>query len=232
MPSTSWMPCNTVVGPDWNNPNFIKTLDASSAWQSVGGGVTVTPIVCTGFDFSSVPDGATITGIEFRLTSASNQTATYNIRPYSAGAAVGTTESKSAPSSTQTTAFGGTSNLFSWAATAALVKDSGFGASVTVTTSVSTFIFLNYIDARITYTEPTTTTTTTTTSTTTTTTTSTTTTTTTTTTSTTTTTTTATPSTTTTLCYQGETRFGLYSYKPGCGSINPRNSHFKRGSQS
>lgn len=67
-----------------------------------------------------------------------------------------------------------------------------------------------------TYTEPTTTTTTTTTTSTT----------------TTTTTTTATPSTTTTLCYQGETRFGLYSYKPGCGSINPRNSHFKRGSQS
>ena len=44
--------------------------------------------------------------------------------------------------------------------------------------------------------------------------------------------TTTTASTTTTLCYSNETRFGLYSYKPGCGSINPANAHFKRRSQS
>lgn len=48
------------------------------------------------------------------------------------------------------------------------------------------------------------------------------------TTTTTTTTTSTTTSTTTTPWYNGEVRFGLYSYKPGLGSINPANAHFKR----
>ena len=40
--------------------------------------------------------------------------------------------------------------------------------------------------------------------------------------------TTTTTSSTTTLCYQGRTRFGLFSYLPGCGAIQWRNSRFKR----
>lgn len=50
------------------------------------------------------------------------------------------------------------------------------------------------------------------------------------TTTTTTTTTSTTTSTTTTLCYQSRTRFGLFSFLPGCGAINWRNSRFKRPS--
>ena len=252
MPTTAWKFAGTASG--WTNSGNVSAQDDAMATVSLSAGQYTGYLIAKNFGFTTadVPSGSTINGLEFRIRwkrtyGYSFATTMASVR-FSWGGSDG---NKAASFPAITNSFnqfviGGVADT--WGVTTlsdpggdAEVRHSEFGLITRGYNADGKYSFeggIDSIEMRVTYTAPaTTTTTTTTTTSTTTTTTSTTTTTTsttttTTTTSTTTTTTTATPSTTTTPWSQGETRFGLYSYKPGFGSINPRNSHFKRGSQS
>ncbi len=76
MPDTGWKFPGTAVGnrtitgsdADWNNINNIKADDNSDADTLISGaGDTTSGLAASNFDFSSIPVGATIDGIEVRV---------------------------------------------------------------------------------------------------------------------------------------------------------------------
>ena len=252
MATTAWKLPGTAVGAGWTTPDGIKALGGDHASKSVGPGGYSGVLRGQNFGFTTadIPAGSAIDGIEAEavlLAGGNGYPASYSLYVQkTAGTNVGSNKAASwnypFDASEPTRVAGGAADTWSAGVTAADAISSSFAVAFEFRNEGDKFTAVgnvNSIRLRFHYTPPatTTSTSTSTTSTSTSTSTTTSTTSTSTSTSTTSTTTTSAPTTTsttttaagtTTLCYQSRTRFGLFSYIPGCGAIQWRNSRFKR----
>ena len=150
MADTGWIFPGTAVGDrgagdaDWSNPDNIKIDDGSDASVNLGGGPTEDSrgLAASNFDFSSIPSGATIDGIEVRvedyLVAGGGVSVDWsNCRLILADDSDGSENKESElldPSfSDQTDEAGGASDLWGETITRADVQDVDFGFFVGVT---------------------------------------------------------------------------------------------------
>ncbi len=126
----------------WSNPsNVLDSSDANFSGTSlsiIGG--TSHALEVTGFDFSAIPSGATINGVEARIrrsNSASGNVQDGNIRLMVAGAAAGDNKAAGGnwPSSLGNADYGGAADLWGLSLSAAQVKASDFGLSIVASRS-------------------------------------------------------------------------------------------------
>ena len=146
---------------DWTTPNNVKADDA--AYASITAATFDSPdisyrIKCQGFDFSAIPDGATIHGIIVeieRYCDAGETGADYRVQLLDAsGALVGDNKAKAGNwLTTPTTQFyGGTEDGWNAGLTAAMVKDPDFGVVLSVSaTSANADIYVDYIRMTVYY---------------------------------------------------------------------------------
>jgi len=147
MADTGWKFPGTAVGnravsgstSDWSNPDNIKADDASVAGITVLGGQLSRGLAATNFDFSSIPVGATIDGIEIQLGDYEKisgiELSTTNLRLILADGSDGT-ENKfldvASWGSIQTDEAGGAADLWTETITRADVQDVDWGWFISV----------------------------------------------------------------------------------------------------
>lgn len=150
------------TGIPWNNPTNILSPDGSYASVSLTNVFPVTEgLQATGFDFSAIPDGATISGVVVEVlrscttTSGSPRDSVIRLlkssTPSGNNKATGTTW----PTTDAYATYGGAADLWGTTLTAAEVKNSGFGVAVAAQTSggkYSTTVRLDHVRITVYYT--------------------------------------------------------------------------------
>jgi hypothetical protein len=116
-------------------------------------------LVCSNFNFSAVPDGATIAGITVRVEASETGTGSSNYIAQLISATTPTLigSAKSAVTVTGTTKVvssnGSATDLWGATLTAAIVKNSGFGVAIWSTDTVNT-LAIDYVTIAVEYHQP------------------------------------------------------------------------------
>jgi MSHA biogenesis protein MshQ len=134
--------CSTVAGPGtvaWSNPGNALTSNNAYATAILAGGASTQYLNCTGFDFSTIPLGATITGITVHV----ERRASFNNRirdafAYLIKGGIISTAYNGATATSWTTAdvteaHGGTGNLWGTTWTQADIAAANFGVAFAAT---------------------------------------------------------------------------------------------------
>lgn len=133
MASTAFVIPQTGTGTGWTNPSNLTTdSDATYANKSFSISETSDQLVGTNYNFSGIPAGATIDGIEVevRLDTSFAGFTENQIQLIKDGTLQGSNKSTSASISTSwaTMTYGGATDKWGWTAvTLADIQDSGFG---------------------------------------------------------------------------------------------------------
>jgi hypothetical protein len=168
MPTTDWMMVTTGVSSPssgqnaWSNPQYITSdigLFLVYHYDNLGGGAYSAYLIGTGLDFSTIPAGSTINGIEVRIKGFSAQFEHARVQLRYNGAGVGNVLDVG----TDTGGFrdydlGSSSDLWGWTPTADQIKNSTFGVQLRLYNiypkDVSGNSAFDYFKVRITYTQP------------------------------------------------------------------------------
>lgn len=122
----------------WSFPERVTADDNSYAMTPDNMSVTSDRLLGSNFDFSAIPDGSTIDGVEFRYRRKAGAIGvaldSTHVRLYSAGSPIGTAkDSAAAWEGTETaTTLGGAADLWGATLTTAIVKASTFGGAIDV----------------------------------------------------------------------------------------------------
>ena len=162
MADTGWLSPTSAAesGTEWSNEtNIFSSNDVYATRTSTATGTTPT-LWAYGFNFSGVPTGATIDGIEISVEdkcSSNTLVQRTKVQLYDGTTAMGTNQ-ESGTTITQTegvTYFGGATNLCGWTAIADTDLDSTFrvGVEYTQSTTSNRIISVDHIQVKIYYTE-------------------------------------------------------------------------------
>lgn len=152
---TSGTTADRASATAWTNPGFITADDTSYATAAV----PTDYLIATGYDFSSIPNGSVIQGVTVVVNASESGSGLSDYVPQLCSAATPTLigSAKTAISLNGTTQTSNTSGSSSdvWGAslTAAIVKNSGFGAVIWSTDTTNT-LSVDYITIDITYEAP------------------------------------------------------------------------------
>jgi hypothetical protein len=156
MADTGWVLCTVTTGSSgWTSPNNILADDSVRASVNLSAGASSGILIGLAPGMSSIPSGATINGIEWRVKTFSARAGTYFVQNRSAGAAVGSSKNISTGINAQTLTFGGVADLWSWAATDTLLKSSSYGFGLTARNDDAKFsgdLRVDVAHVRVTYT--------------------------------------------------------------------------------
>ncbi|WP_342640950.1 hypothetical protein [Rhodoligotrophos ferricapiens] len=141
MPDTGWLlggaAASSGSGVAWSTPEAVLVAnDASYAQASLSlFSQTSAALQVTGFDFSAIPDGVEITGIEARIRrylGSSGAVADGNIRLVVGGTATGQNKAAAGgwPASAADATYGGAADLWTLTPTVAQVKAANFGIAI------------------------------------------------------------------------------------------------------
>lgn len=139
----------------WSNPGNVVSDNTSDATVTVPSDY----LVCSNFDFSSIPDNSLILGITVRVEASETGTGNSNYIPRLHSNTTPTLigSAKTAVTVNGTTKVvstrGGTSDLWGATLTAATVKSSGFGVSIWSTDTTNT-LAIDYVTMAVEYAPP------------------------------------------------------------------------------
>ena len=148
----------------WVTPGNVTADDGSTASVTAAtydSGDQTTVLKATGFDFSSIPAGATIDGVTVRInaweTAGGGNLNLVQLLDTS-GAKVGTNKGAGTNTLTTTTSdvftFGGAGDKWGNALDVAWVKDPDFGVAIGITaTAANSDVFVDYVTVEVTYTD-------------------------------------------------------------------------------
>ena len=124
----------------WSNPSNVTADDGTNATQANTGSKTAVndSLDCDNFDFSSIPSGATIDGIEVVIERAEGTTGNniydYTVRLFKAGSLTGDNKADTVnewPTTITAKTYGGAADLWGTTWTDSDVKDPDFGVRMT-----------------------------------------------------------------------------------------------------
>lgn len=133
----------TGSGVAWTNPGNAISENATSATSALTKSATTSQTLrVTGFDFSSIPTGSMITGVEVRIkrSTAGNTVNDNSVRLSLSGASIGTNLASATNYTTSLAwaTYGGANELWGTTLTEAQVKDSTFGVDFSAKLSGTT----------------------------------------------------------------------------------------------
>ena len=175
MTTTAWKFAKYAFNT-WTNTSNIFATDGNVAQNLAGPGSTTNPLIPSNFGFtpSDIPDGVTITGIEFRIVwkkfgGMAMSLSQAQLRDPDTGLATGDNKSGSAPAPTNTLesfTLGGTNDTWNaaFAATPSKLRSTQFGIFLRGLNGDAKFSYefgVDSVECRVTYADSTTTTTTT-----------------------------------------------------------------------
>lgn len=169
MPDTGFLFPGTAVGNrpvtssigDWTTPNNIKADDAADAEITIGSFSPCRGLAASNFDFSSIPAGSSIDGIEVRLGDYivdNNQATRHSLRLILSDNSDGT-ENKATGipewnTFVQTAETGGATDLWTETIELSDVLNSNFGWFVNAEDLGTVIINVDYMQMKVYYTEP------------------------------------------------------------------------------
>ncbi|MGF7160115.1 hypothetical protein FHS85_001738 [Rhodoligotrophos appendicifer] len=143
MPDTGWVLGGSAIssgsGVAWSTPEAVLAAsDVSFASASLSlFNTSSAALQVTGFDFSSIPDGGEIVGLELRIrrqrnSSSSGSVADGTVRPLLGGSAAGNSKASgtSWPTGFTDADYGSAADLWGLTPSAAQIKASNFGISI------------------------------------------------------------------------------------------------------
>lgn len=146
------------AGASWSNPTNI--FSSNDSYANAGAGSNDSDLLrAYNFDFSSIPSGATILGVEVRyerkVGSGLQPDNGTDLQLLDAtGSLTGSVKDDPIPlpESDSYASFGGSSDLWGATLTASVVKDSDFGVGIRVDNTISTYsVSVDHVQMRITY---------------------------------------------------------------------------------
>lgn len=150
----------------WSNPSNVTADDGTNATQANSGSKTAVndSLDCDNFDFSSIPSGATIDGIEVVIERAEGATGNniydYTVQLFKAGSLTGDNKADTVnewPTTITAKTYGGAADLWGTTWTDSDVKDPDFGVRMTnqkvSSSSSSGSNTVDYVKVTVHYTE-------------------------------------------------------------------------------
>ena len=170
MADTGWVLSGTQAnvdrssGTDWNDPTDAATSNDDWAWCPVAKFYDTSDwLRLTNFDFSSIPDSASIDGIEVRIerkASAADYITDTDVQLVLDGVVKGDDKASASywPTSDANADYGGAADTWNSGLTIANIKDSGFGMQIATINNNEDSAVTAYVDCvwiKIYYTEAT-----------------------------------------------------------------------------
>lgn len=133
----------TGSGVAWTNPGNAVSENATSTTSALTKSATTSQTLrVTGFDFSAIPVGAIITGVEVRVkrSTAGNTVNDNSVRLSLSGASIGTNLASATnyPTTLTWAVYGGSTELWGTSLTESQIKDSTFGVDFSAKLSGTT----------------------------------------------------------------------------------------------